>query len=118
MNIQKITFSPRLYNRASRIYIFVSGESLLENLNERRSRPYTAYRKEVLPKLFELLGLDVKDFDLGWSQKAGCSCPCSPGFVDKSRRLRHDIFVDISDEAVTFPEIAGTIPKTDERVAW
>lgn len=45
----------------------------------RRSRPYTEYRK-LLPEIFEKAGIPAGT-KASWSQKAGCSCPCSPGFV-------------------------------------
>lgn len=66
----------------SRIYFDVSDETILDNLANRKSRPYTEYRK-LLPTVFEALEFDPSDPNLkaSWSQYAGCSCPCSPGFV-------------------------------------
>lgn len=73
----------RQTSRSSRkpvIFIHPQGESILENLANRKDRPYTAYRKEVIPNVMKMLGIggDVK---VRWSQRAGCSCPCSPGFI-------------------------------------
>jgi len=64
----------------SRIYIFPTNESITDNLMNRHTRPSKLYRKEVLPKLFEQLQWD-KNTTVKWSQYAGCSCPCSPGFI-------------------------------------
>jgi hypothetical protein len=66
-------------NKKGRIYVWPTGESIMENLMYRRSRPHTAWKK-CLPLAFEAVGLD-RDTKCGWSQKAGCSCGCSPGFV-------------------------------------
>lgn len=64
-----------------RIYIWVKGETLLENLHNRHSRPVKFYKTQVLPKLFEELNVNPKTVNARWSQKAGCSCGCSPGFI-------------------------------------
>jgi hypothetical protein len=67
---------------ATRIYIWPKGETILENLMNRRDRPYTTYRKEVLPGVLAGLGIRYQDVKVRWSQYAGCTmCPCSPGFI-------------------------------------
>lgn len=69
------------YHRAPRIYVWPKDESILDNLFfGRHNRPYKMYRELILPTVFEELGWDP-DTKVRWSQKAGCSCPCSPGFV-------------------------------------
>lgn len=75
----------RRYSPKAVIYFWPENETVIEQLENRRSRPYTQYRK-LLPQVFEAIGLDPADPSLkaSWSQYAGCSCPCSPGFV-----LRH-----------------------------
>jgi hypothetical protein len=46
----------------------------------RYKRPHQAYRKEVLPLV--LIDLMIaSNTKVTWSQKAGCSCGCSPGFI-------------------------------------
>lgn len=62
------------------IYIWQKGESIADNLIYRRARPYTVWRKQVLPLLVEKYPYLAK-FKFSWSQRAGCSCPCSPGFI-------------------------------------
>ena len=69
----------RGYFSKPKIYIWPEDESILDNLMNRRSRPYQFYRKEVLPEVFKQLGWDP-DTKVRWSQYAGCTCPCSPGF--------------------------------------
>jgi hypothetical protein len=46
------------YVSAPRMYVDIKDETLVENLMNRHSRPYNLYK-----------------------QRAGCSCPCSPGFI-------------------------------------
>jgi hypothetical protein len=69
------------WRKPSRIYIWPKGETIMDNLNNRRQRPYTVYRKEVLPGVLASLGIKIEDAQLRWSRYAGCSCPCSPGFI-------------------------------------
>lgn len=65
------------YDKKPRLYVYFPSESLLDNLVNRTSRPSAALGKLVRPLLAHLeLGGKV-----GWYAKAGCSCPCSPGFV-------------------------------------
>lgn len=74
------------------IYVWIEGENVLENLQNRRSRPSKAYKKFVLP-----LGLKEAGYSdeaakeiikkAYWSQRAGCSCGCSPGFLTKGLKM-------------------------------
>lgn len=64
----------------SKIYIWPEGESLLDNLINRDSRPLKAYRK-VMEKALDSLGINRNELEIKWSQKAGCGCGCSPGFI-------------------------------------
>lgn len=80
--------------KKTRVYFFVDGENVIENLQKRRSRPYNEYRK-LLPEVLSMVG--IKPQKGNWNQRAGCSCPCSPGFI-----LEHDkgqqVFVTIGGE--------------------
>jgi hypothetical protein len=85
--------------KKARIYVSPQGETVLENLmGGRFTRPHQAYKALVLPLIRELYGQDLK---LAWSQRAGCSCPCSPGFV-ASRPIIvkggaiEDIWIDVA----------------------
>lgn len=91
-------WSSRRRAKKARIYIWPKGESIMENLQNRRDRPHTAYRKEVLPTVFQKLGLDPAT-KVRWSQYAGCSCPCSPGFIVESypaELIGRDVSVTVS----------------------
>jgi hypothetical protein len=83
----------RRYSK-TRIYVSPVGETVMENIMNRRQRPHTFYRKEVLPKLFSQLGWSA-DTKVKWSQFAGCSCPCSPGFVVENTYGRN-IWVNVA----------------------
>lgn len=52
--------------------------NVLEDLENRGRRPHQVYRPLVLEALAQIGLTDIK---LNWSQYAGCSCPCSPGFI-------------------------------------
>jgi len=77
------------FKTKNKMYIFPEGETFTENLFNRRSRPYIAYKKEVIPVVMEKIKKkypdyyeQLKDTKWGWNQKCGCGmCPCSPGFV-------------------------------------
>lgn len=67
----------------TRVYFFPQGESLIESLMQRRTRPYNEYRK-LIPGILQDLGVTQDEFSrlsIGWRQNAGCSCGCSPGFI-------------------------------------
>ena len=81
-----------------RIYFFVKNETLLENMEVRRSRPYNEYRK-LLNEAFTIHGIDSNNIKVNWSQKAGCSCGCSPGFICQGfdeKLYGKDMFVTVS----------------------
>jgi hypothetical protein len=77
----------------SRIYIDVQGETIMDNLMNRKSRPYQQY-KALMPMIFELLNIEPKP--VAWSQYAGCSCPCSPGFIIKEGDRGVDYWITIT----------------------
>lgn len=86
--------------RKMRIYIFREGETLLQNILQRYTRPYDFYKKEVIPKIKDQLkeeGIDLDTLKISWNQYAGCSCGCSPGFILNLVDNR-EIFVTISEE--------------------
>lgn len=80
-----------------RLHIFHSGETILENLMDRHNRPFNLYKKVVVPVvLAELKKMNVAPRDFSWSQKAGCSCGCSPGFRFSVMGASYDIYVDVT----------------------
>lgn len=100
--------SGELKKKYDKIYISLVGESVFENLMNRRRRPHTEYKKHVIPQLMERLKEDqpniheiLKDVKWGWNQYCGCSvCACSPGFVGNVKRDYpnnvYSIFVSIT----------------------
>lgn len=69
----------RMY-KPTHIYVWPKGETILENLEKRHQRPYTIYKKEVIPNVLRRMGLPSYT-KVRWSQKAGCGCGCSPAFI-------------------------------------
>lgn len=74
--------------KKTRVYIWPEGESIMENMQNRRSRPYNEFRKQVIPGVLKALGLPA-GAKVKWSQYAGCSCPCSPGFIVEDSYGKH-----------------------------
>ncbi len=89
----------------SHMYIFPKGESLLENIYNRRNRPYQMYKKEVIPLVLGYMEYHYPEIyskfrhtEWRWSKNCGCtSCPCSPGFHGRSIGLPYDIYVNLSE---------------------
>lgn len=71
------------YNRETHIHVGITNETVLANLMNRRQRPYTTWKKELIPLVAKLIfdetGL-IMGSRINWNQRLGCSCPCSPGF--------------------------------------
>mgnify|MGYP001147844608 CR=1 FL=1 len=76
------------------IYVWPKGESILENLENRHQRPYTIYKKEVIPGVLRQMGLP-SFAKVRWSQKAGCPCGCSPAFIVVDGHYGADVHVTI-----------------------
>lgn len=103
------------YNKPTRIIIWPQGETIWENLNNRRQRPYTIWRKEVIPTVLKELDLPL-DTKVRWSQKAGCSCGCSPSFIVEDYHT-FDVHVDLIEEKPNDPTVTvvdtGTHPQME-----
>jgi len=96
----------REYNGKTRVYVEFKGEEL---------KPFV---KKALEKLkaggggLELLNTELK---ARWSQKAGCSCPCSPGFILEATVRVEGTPVDIwmtvgkADEPVKPAEVTAAL---------
>lgn len=99
----------------NKCYIWTSGESLMENLMNRHSRPYKYYQERVLPAILEEVTIKYPEYKInpgakgwGWRQKCGCgSCPCSPGFIQKdgSGTITISAEVEFFEEAVASSEL-------------
>ena len=76
------------------VYVFVDGETIEEQLITRRMRPYNLIRKPLEAMLRER---GIKFEKLQWSQKAGCDCPCSPGFIIRGGDRGKNYWLTIRD---------------------
>lgn len=79
----------------SRVYVFIENETILESLMNRRNRSVATMR-EAAEKAMDENG--ISGISLKWSQKAGCSCGCSPGFICDGydpKLWGNDLFVTI-----------------------
>ena len=83
-----------------RLYVWpAEDETVIEQLFNRRERPHAVWRKTVLQKVLKELDFPA-DTKVRWSQYAGCSCPCSPGFILSSEGYR-DIHVQLEQGDIT-----------------
>ena len=103
MRIEKrersISLRIKNYDKETRVYIWPGNESILDQMTTRLCRPHTIWRKEIMPKVLQELGLPL-DTEVKWSQYAGCSCPCSPGFIIKGHCEHMDVHVYLTDKPV------------------
>jgi len=78
--------------KKSRVYVWCDEQfNLLEDLENRTRRPHTAWRAPTIEALARI-GVTGK---LNWSQYAGCSCPCSPGFILTGGPVGGDFWVTL-----------------------
>lgn len=77
------------------VYFSHEGENVLEGFGNRRMRPVDLY-KTYLGDVAEALGLP-RTTKFSWSQKAGCGCGCSPGFITREGP-RRTVWVTLSVE--------------------
>jgi len=90
-----LTIMPRTYKygykndyfKAPRMYVSVADETIMDNLANRKRRPYNIYKTLIHSSDIASV-LDLSK--LSWSQKAGCSCPCSPGFILNPQILKDE----------------------------
>lgn len=95
-------------NVKTRLYIHPENEDVIENfLVGRHTRPVSLLRK-AFPAIFS--ELKIGPYKARWSQRAGCSCGCSPAFIVDAR-LGYDIFATVRYEQ---PPLT---PEQAERVA-
>ena len=74
------------------VYLSVQGESWLGNLNNRHDRPHQILRPYVIKALKEN-GIPFEN--IRWSQRAGCSCPCSPGWIIQKGDIGKDYWMEV-----------------------
>lgn len=70
------------YVSKPKLHIFIKDWNMLEDLQGGRwNKPHTEFKKQVLNDALTQAGLDPTKVKTSWSQNAGCSCGCSPGFI-------------------------------------
>lgn len=98
MQIAKITRRDhrdrRVRSRSkTRVFVHLKGESIRNDIVNRRTRPAKLW-KPFAVRAAEAMGLKFES--LSWSQKAGCKCGCSPGFIVKGdHRSGFDVHVTL-----------------------
>jgi hypothetical protein len=65
-------------HKKMRIYLFPKNETIRENIENRRNRDRNLWRKITLQIMKEY---GFQNIEMTFSQKAGCACGCSPGFI-------------------------------------
>ncbi len=85
VGVSRQPVSARERRKRNILYVSIKNQEFAEPVKEllsgfRWNNPFKDYRKHVLPAAFKMLGLPA-DTQARWSQKAGCSCGCSPGFI-------------------------------------
>lgn len=86
--------------KKTRVYVWPSNETIVDNLLSRHDRPHRQWRKDVLPEVFSELGL-AEGTKARWSQYAGCSCGCSPAFILDVNLANRDVHVKLGGEHLT-----------------
>lgn len=77
-------------NRKSRLYIWADDWDAWEDFaGGRFANDVKGFRK-ALPAIYERLGIPAGTKAV-WSQTAGCSCPCSPGFIIDYRGVEQPV---------------------------
>lgn len=84
--------------RATRVYLFLERESILDNLDSRGCQKVHKIRRDILPVLVASAP-EMQGMKFNWSRTAGCSCGCSPGFIVRDS-VGFDIFIDYRVEEV------------------
>lgn len=92
--VRSLERTPKSYNSHPRLHVSIKDETMIKNLENRHSRPYELYRP-LLPEILKRAHLD-ETMKVKWSQRAGCSCGCSPGFILMCDG-HFDLYVDISE---------------------
>ncbi len=80
-----------------RIYFFYT-DNVMQSFHDRYDGTHEALGhlfRPMVPVVLRRVGKPV-DLKARWSQYAGCSCPCSPGFVVEG--LHVDIYVDLASK--------------------
>lgn len=80
--VQETRKGLRDFRKTPRIYIWVKNYNPIHDIGtgERYNKPYRDIRP-MLPEILTKLGINPDGLKFRWSRYAGCTCPCSPGFI-------------------------------------
>ena len=103
LKIDTVKFMPRNpkncdrrgWNASLRVYVWPQGETVIDNLSNRHSRPIKEF-KAIAVEALKREGIAFES--IRWSQKAGCACGCSPGVIVEGTdwtRLGGSLHVDV-----------------------
>lgn len=81
--------------KKSLVFVDVAGESIFQDFMYRADRPHAEWKPLVIKALKDA-GIEFES--LRWSQKAGCSCGCSPAFI-VTGNTGHNIWVKLEVDA-------------------
>lgn len=76
------------------IYFDITSPVVFAEIQQKKEPYHKVFRKEVLPTVLQKAKLPL-DTKVVWSDKAGCSCGCSPGFLITGQK-GFDIYVRLS----------------------
>lgn len=99
-----------LRRTSSRVYVWIENDKrdkpVLDILTGfRYNKPHQIYKEQVIPAVLKKMGVPANS-KVRWSQYAGCSCPCSPGFIVSHPGFKpKDVFVSVFKEQ---PELFET----------
>jgi hypothetical protein len=97
------------YISKPRIYVSVAGDTLLDSLAARGTRPPKQFRTLAVPAALAALGL-AADTRVTFSHYAGCSmCPCSPGYIVEDKSKRADVWVTLGDPVEVTAQAAAKL---------
>lgn len=79
-------------SKKARVYASPQGETVLENFfGGRHNRPHRELQRQIRAVVdAELIVAGYNPQKWSWSQKAGCTCPCSPGWIVSGEPGRMD----------------------------
>jgi hypothetical protein len=106
----------REFSKAPRMYVWTSSEfDLAEDLMNRTRRPHTEWKKIIKPLVAAYLPQLNLDHKMTWSQHAGCTCSCSPGFILERQVVHLDdkrsvAYFDVHVTLTGAPKIDPTKP--------
>lgn len=85
--------------QTTRLYVTLQDDEREKPVNDiltgfRWNTPFALYRQHVIPTVLLAMG-QPSNTKVRWSQKAGCGCGCSPGFIIHQTGVPKDVWVTV-----------------------